>query len=145
MKNIALMFIFLFPIISCAKAELVGYWSVKCGGFGGSVEIIKPDIAKININDNNLFVSAHLEEGINGLTEVFYSDVIESMNEEISWGEISKRKPIAEILVRNGILHLAWKGFFDVKDNHYVWKKEPDFVVASKGKVHIEMKKCNFE
>lgn len=145
MKKLIIVFSLFFPVISFAKTDNIGYWSVKCGGFGGSIEIKSSDITNINVNDNNLYISAHLEEGANGKTEIIYNNVIESMNEEIIWPDISQKKPIAEMLVRNGFLYLTWKGFFDTKKNYYVWTKEPDFIIASDGKMNVEMKKCSFE
>lgn len=145
MKKIIVIFLCFIPALAFANVENIGYWSVKCGGFGGSVEIYSSDEAKININDNNLYISAHLVEDPDGKSKVFYRDVIESMNDVINWADISQSKPIAELSTQNGILHVSWKGFYDTKKKSYVWKTEPDFVVASDGGGDIKMKKCNFQ
>lgn len=136
----------LIPLLSFANSEeIVGYWAVKCGGFGGSVEIESSNEVKINVNDNNLYISGGIAKDSDGKSKLFYHDVIESMNEIIHWPDISQSKPIADISVENGTMYIVWKGFFDAKQKKYVWKKEPDFIVASHGNINIEMKKCNFQ
>ena len=122
----------------------VGYWAVKCGGFGGSVEIESSNEVKININDNNLYISGIIQEGHNGQLELFYKNVIETMNETIDWTVISQNKPIADIAFENGIMYMKWIGFFDTQNNNYIWRSEPDFVVASGDRSNVEMNKCEF-
>lgn len=145
MTKIITMLVCFFPALALANTgESVGYWAVKCGGFGGSIEISASNEAKININDNNLYISAGLVKDSNSKSQVFYRNVIESTNDKINWEEISKNKPIAELSIEDGIIHMAWKGFFDVKKKAYIWKVEPDFIVASGGNVNVEMKRCDF-
>lgn len=133
------------PALAFANIEKeVGYWAVKCGGFGGTVEIESSNEVKINVNDNNLYVSGIIQEDHNGQLELFYKEVIETMNETIDWTVISQNKPIADITFKNGIMHMKWIGFFDTKNNNYIWKSEPDFVVASGDRFNVEMNKCEF-
>ena len=122
----------------------VGYWSVKCGGFGGGIEIEKNNELSMNINDNNLYISAYAKK-VGGGTKIFLGDIVESLNDVVNWGNISRNKPIAEVSFQDGKLYLSWKGFFDVKKSRYIWDKEPDFVVASGRKKDIKMEICNFE
>lgn len=88
---------------------------MNCGGFGGSIQIHRINTAEINVNENNLFVSALVKKDLNGVIKIYYDHFIESVNDKIDWNDISKEKPIAEAELKNGILHLSWKGFFDVK------------------------------
>ncbi|TKI02321.1 hypothetical protein [Martelella alba] len=146
MKNIIVLMICLIPFLSFANPEdSVGYWSVNCGGFGGSVEVKPSHEARVNVNDNNLYISGGIVEDNNGKLKLFYRDVIESMNETIDWSDISQSEPIAEMSIENGTLHMTWKGFFDNKQKIYIWKSEPDFVVASEGSANVKMKKCDFK
>jgi len=135
-----------FPFLAFSNTEGgVGYWAVKCGGFGGFVEIESSKEVKLNINDNNLLISGRIKEDHSGQLKLFYKDVVETMNETIDWTVISQSKSIADITFKNGIMHMKWKGFFDTKNNNYIWKSEPDFVVASGGRLNVEMNKCNFK
>lgn len=144
MKRKILVFCLIFFITDFSKAGMAGYWSVNCGGFGGSIQIHITNTAEINVNENNLFISAIVKKGFNGIMEIYFDHFIESVNDKIVWGDISKEKPIAEAEIKNGVLHLSWKGFYDTNKNHYIWQKEADFVIASDGKVDTEMKRCIF-
>lgn len=144
-RRFCLGFIIMFSIIASPKAHMAGYWSVNCGGFGGSIQIHRINTAEINVNENNLFVSALVKKDLNGVIKIYYDHFIESMNDKIDWNDISKEKPIAEAELKNGILHLSWKGFFDVKKNDYIWQEEADFVIASDGEVNTKMKRCIFD
>lgn len=145
MRSAIITVVCIFPSLAFANLEDgVGYWAVKCGGFGGSVEIGSTNEAKININDNNLYISGRIEEDRNGELKLFYKDVVETINDKIVWSDISQSKPIAEISIKDGIMHMKWKGFFDTKNNNYIWKSEPDFVVASGSRLNVEMNKCEF-
>ncbi|AGB78996.1 hypothetical protein D782_3044 [Enterobacteriaceae bacterium strain FGI 57] len=44
----------------------------------------------------------------------------------------------------DSVLSISWNGFYDIKKKQYVWKNEPDFVVAIENRQNIKMKKCNF-
>jgi hypothetical protein len=146
MQKLIISLVCLFPVLVFANiGEGVGYWAVKCGGFGGSVEIESSNEVKININDNNLYVSGFIQKDYNGQLNLFYKDVIETMNETIDWTVISQSKPIADVTFKNGTMHMKWKGFFDTKHNNYIWKSEPDFVVASGDRLNVEMNKCEFK
>ncbi|MGU3416654.1 hypothetical protein ACLBW0_23950 [Enterobacteriaceae bacterium C34A] len=123
----------------------VGYWAVKCGGFGGFVEIESSNEVKVNVNDNNLYISGSIQEGNDGHLSLFYKDVLETMSDTIDWAVISQSKPIADITFKNGTMHIKWEGFFDTKLNDYIWKSEPDFVVASGSRFNVVMNKCNFQ
>lgn len=146
MQKLIISLVCTFPVLAFANVgEGVGYWAVKCGGFGGGVEIETSNEVKININDNNLYVSGFIQKDYNGQLKLFYKDVIETMNETIDWAVISQSKPIADVTFKNGIMHMKWKGFFDTKHNNYIWKSEPDFVVASGNRLNVEMNKCEFK
>ncbi|EGT4281625.1 hypothetical protein DOX53_16590 [Cronobacter malonaticus] len=121
-----------------------GYWAIKCGGFGGGI-IIKPSgEVQVNVNENNLFVSASLRDATKEHYYLLYHDVIESVNNVISWGDVSKNKPIAEFYFKNKFMYLKWNGFYNVKKNVYTWRVEPDFVIVSGGNSLIKMQKCDF-
>lgn len=144
MNKFVFLLMFIFPIFAFGETGMSGYWSVKCGGFGGSIEINSADDAKININNNNLYILARLNQSPNGKTELYYQSVIESENNIIDWANISTSKPIAVVSLRDSVLNISWSGFYDIKKKQYVWKNEPDFVVAIENRQNIKMKKCNF-
>lgn len=146
LQKLIISLVCLFPVLVFANiGDGVGYWAVECGGFGGSVEIESLNEVRININDNNLYVSGFIQKDYNGQLKLFYKDVIETMNETIDWAVISQSKPIADVTFKNGTMHMKWRGFFDTKHNNYIWKSEPDFVVASGDRLNVEMNKCEFK
>ncbi|MDK9605830.1 hypothetical protein [Lelliottia wanjuensis] len=124
---------------------MAGYWAVKCGGFGGSIQVSTNESAKINVNDNNLLIAVNLVDNGKGNASVYYSDVIESQNDIIDWNSVSKRKSIAKLSLKNGILHVFWNGFYDDKTKKYIWLNDPDFVVATEGNRDVKMGKCEFK
>ncbi|HHA1936156.1 TPA: hypothetical protein ACOEP6_004659 [Enterobacter ludwigii] len=141
-----ILFVILFFTISTpafCDNNVIGYWSVKCGGFGGYIQVISENDVRINVNDNNLYVKGVLTERSDGRSEVYYREVLESMNDDISWEAVSKIKPIAELSYKNNVLSVVWKGFYDVNKKKYLWVNEPDFVIANNEK-NIEMKQCHF-
>lgn len=142
-----MLFAILFFIISTpafCDNNVIGYWSVKCGGFGGYIQVISKNDVKINVNDNNLYVKGVLTEISDGKSELYYREVLESMNDEVLWGSVSKVKPMAEVSYKNNTLSVIWKGFYDVNKKKYLWVNEPDFVIASGKGNDIEMQKCHF-
>jgi hypothetical protein len=81
MRNkILVFFIILSGMVSADTGSYVGYWSVKCGGFGGYINVSQSSTVTININDNNLLVDARLVESRGGYAELFFVDVLESRN-----------------------------------------------------------------
>lgn len=141
--RVLFILMFLISPFSFGAPALSGYWAVKCGGFGGNVQVSSSGDVKININDNNLLISARLYDD-SSKSILYYQDVIESNNDTIDWGNISKSKAIAVISMKNNELNLSWRGFYDQKRGHYVWVNGPDFVVAS-GSNNIKLKKCEFK
>ncbi|EOI3556741.1 hypothetical protein ACMSZQ_003066 [Cronobacter dublinensis] len=77
-----------------------GYWAVKCGRFGGSVNIKASKDVEVNINDNNLFISASLQPTTKGRYHLLYQGVIQSTNGVIFWDDISKKRPIADVFLK---------------------------------------------
>lgn len=72
MRKLIISLVCTFPVIAFANIEEgVGYWAVKCGGFGGSVEIESSNEAKVNINDNSLYISGIIQEDHNGQLKLF--------------------------------------------------------------------------
>ena len=122
----------------------IGYWSVNCGGFGGNVIVSDMGEARVNVNDNNLLISAKLSELTKNSSELFFIDILESRNEKIDWSSISLDKPIAKLTVNYGVLVVNWFGFFDMKKKEYVWNTQPDFIVGTKNNKNTIMKKCIF-
>lgn len=145
MRNkILVLFIILSGMVSADTGSYVGYWSVKCGGFGGYINVSQSSTVIININDNNLLVDARLVESRGSYAELFFVDVLESRNEIINWDSISRRKPIAKLIFNSNSIAVDWFGFFDEKDQKYVWDTQPDFVVAEKKKDGMTLHKCVF-
>lgn len=122
----------------------IGYWSVNCGGFGGYVIVSDMGEARVNVNDNNLLISAKLRELTKNSSELFFIDILESRNEKIDWSSISLDKPIAKLTENDGVLVVNWFGFFDMKKKEYVWNTQPDFIVDTKNNKNTIMKKCIF-
>ncbi|MGK0703859.1 hypothetical protein ACSFCW_10260 [Yokenella regensburgei] len=143
MKVLAFL-VFLIPYCLFAQSDVVGYWSVKCGGFGGSLQISSSNEVNINVNDNNLYISARPDYSSKEKVILYFNNIIESVNDEVKWGGISKEKPIAEAFLNDGMLYITWYGFYDAAKRKYIWIKQPDFVVASGGNRNIKMKRCNF-
>ena len=100
--------------------------------------------ARVNVNDNNLLISAKLSELTKNSSELFFIDILESRNEKIYWSSISLDKPIAKLTVNYGVLVVNWFGFFDMKKKEYVWNTQPDFIVGTKNNKNTIMKKCIF-
>lgn len=144
MKRLLLVLGLLTPTFTFGASNISGYWAVKCGGFGGNIQIDTEGDVRVNVNDNNLFVSSRLKSDENGKTTLYYQDVIETENDVIDWRSISKSKPIASMSLKDGVLNVFWRGFYDVNEKKYVWINEPDFVVAAGGNNNIKMNKCNF-
>ncbi len=42
-------------------------------------------------------------------------------------------------------MDMKWNGFYDLKKNRYIWRKEPDFVIASDDNSHIRMLRCTLK
>lgn len=141
-----LFFVVLFAISTSAFCDdnVIGYWSIKCGGFGGYIQVMSKNEVKVNVNDNNLYIKGVLTDVSEGKSELYYREVLESTNDEISWGAVSKVKPIAEISYKNNVISVIWKGFYDVNKKKYLWVSEPDFVIAGDKKNDIKMQKCHF-
>ncbi|MGL5527988.1 MAG: hypothetical protein ACRDCI_06310 [Plesiomonas shigelloides] len=134
-----------FSCVANAKfSPYMGYWSVNCGGFGGYVIVSDMSEARVNVNDNNLLISAKLSELTKNSSELFFIDILESRNEKIDWSSISLDKPIAKLTVNDGVLVVNWFGFFDMKKKEYVWNTQPDFIVDTKSNKNTIMKKCIF-
>ncbi|WP_039046577.1 hypothetical protein [Plesiomonas shigelloides] len=134
-----------FSCVANAKfSPYIGYWSVNCGGFGGNVIVSDMGEVRVNINDNNLLISAKLMELTKNSSELFFFDILESRNEKIDWSSISLDKPIAKLTVNDGVLVVNWFGFFDMKKKEYVWNTQPDFIVGKKNNKNTIMKKCIF-
>lgn len=134
-----------FSCVANAKfSPYIGYWSVNCGGFGGYVIVSDMGEARVNVNDNNLLISAKLRELTKNSSELFFIDILESRNEKIDWSSISLDKPIAKLTENDGVLVVNWFGFFDMKKKEYVWNTQPDFIVDTKHNKNTIMKKCIF-
>lgn len=134
-----------FSCVANAKfSPYIGYWSVNCGGFGGNVIVFDMGEARVNVNDNNLLISAKLRELTKNSSELFFIDILESRNEKIDWSSISLDKPIAKLTVNDGVLVVNWFGFFDMKKKEYVWNTQPDFIVDTKNNKNTIIKKCIF-
>ncbi|MEL6092475.1 hypothetical protein C9E85_13955 [Plesiomonas shigelloides] len=134
-----------FSCVANAKfSPYIGYWSVNCGGFGGYVIVSDMGEARVNVNDNNLLISAKLRELTKNSSELFFIDILESRNEKIDWSSISLDKPIAKLTENDGVLVVNWFGFFDMKKKEYVWNTQPDFIVDTKNNKNTIMKKCIF-
>nr|WP_278986697.1 hypothetical protein [Plesiomonas shigelloides] len=134
-----------FSCVANAKfSPYIGYWSVNCSGFGGSVIVSDMGEARVNVNDNNLLISAKLRRLTKNSSELFFIDILESRNEKIDWLSISLDKPIAKLTVNDGVLVVNWFGFFDMKKKEYVWNTQPDFIVGTKNNKNTIMKKCIF-
>lgn len=143
-----IVFMLLSVSSSMASANIgsyVGYWSVNCGGFGGNIIVSDGGGVRINVNDNNLLISAKLKELKSGSSELFFVDVLESRNEKINWSSISLEKPIAKLSVNGKFLVVNWYGFFDKKKRLYIWNKQPDFILENNGDETAMMKKCIFD
>lgn len=100
---------------------------------------------RVNVNDNNLLISAKLRELTKNSADLLFVDILESRNDKINWSSISLDKPIAKLTVNGGVVVVKWYGFFDLKKKEYVWKTQPDFVVGAKSNEAILMKKCIFD
>lgn len=61
------------------------------------------------------------------------------------WDNISKKRPIADVFFEGKSMNIKWNGFYDLKKNRYIWRKEPDFVIASDDNSHIRMQKCTLK
>ncbi len=73
---------------------------MKCGGFGGGVNIKTSKDVEVNINDNNLFISASLQPTTKGRYHLLYKGVIESNNGVIFFDDISKKISIADVFLK---------------------------------------------
>lgn len=139
----------LLAIFSCvANAKFsshIGYWSVNCGGFGGNVIVSDGGGVRVNVNDNNLLISAQLKELTKNSSELIFVDMLESRNDKINWSYISLDKPIAKLTVNGEVLIVKWYGFFDMKKKEYVWSTQPDFITGTKNNETTIMNKCIFD
>lgn len=134
-----------FSCVANAKfSPYIGYWSVNCGGVGGYVIVSDMGEARVNVNDNNLLISAKLRGLTKNSSELFFIDILESRNEKIDWSSISLDKPIAKLTENDGVLVVNWFGYFDMKKKEYVWNTQPDFIVDTKNNKNTIMKKCIF-
>lgn len=126
-------------------SSYVGYWSVNCGGFGGNLVVSDWGAVRVNVNDNNLLISAKLRELTTNFSDLLFVDILESRNDKINWSSISLDKPIAKLTVNGGILVVKWYGFFDMKKKEYVWNTQPDFIIGTKSNEAMIMNKCIFD
>ncbi|MGY5360320.1 hypothetical protein ACXFAT_21275 [Cronobacter dublinensis] len=86
---------FILPSMSAISGpQYEGYWAVKCGRLGSSVNIKASKDVEVNINDNNLFISASLQPTTKGRYRLLYQGVIESTNGVIFFGMISRKKDL---------------------------------------------------
>lgn len=135
-----------FSCVANAKfSSYVGYWSVNCGGFGGNLVVSDRGEVRVNVNDNNLLISAKLRELTTNSSDLLFADMLESRNDKINWSSISLDKPIAKLTVNGGVLVVKWYGFFDIKKKEYVWKTQPDFILGTKSNEAMLMNKCVFD
>ena len=132
-------------VVNAKFSSYVGYWSVNCGGFGGNLVVSDRGEVRINVNDNNLLISAKLRELTTNSSDLLFVDILESRNDKINWSSISLDKPIAKFTLNDGVLVVKWYGFFDMKKKEYVWNTQPDFIVGAKSNEAILMKKCIFD
>ena len=136
----------IFSCVANAKfSSYVGYWSVNCGGFGGNLVVSDWGAVRVNVNDNNLLISAKLRELTTNFSDLLFVDILESRNDKINWSSISLDKPIAKFTLNDGVLVVKWYGFFDMKKKEYVWNTQPDFIVGTKSNEAMIMKKCIFD
>ncbi|MGA5656232.1 hypothetical protein [Rahnella contaminans] len=133
----------IFSISSHAASQYFGYWSPNCGGFGGSVNITKGDDIKVDVNNNNLYISAKISVETNGYN-IYFTDVIESMNELIDWDNISHENPIAIMNFKDDVATMDWLGFYDKSKHKYVWTTQSDFYIFAKKSKAISLTKCHF-
>lgn len=143
LKNMTLLASIVFSISSPAEVQYLGYWSPNCGGFGGSVNITKSDDIKVDVNNNNLYISAKISTESDGYS-IYFSDIIESMNELIDWDNISHQKPMARINFKDDIATMDWLGFYDKSKHKYVWTTQSDFYIFAKKSKNISLNKCHF-
>lgn len=142
------LFIFLavFSCVANAKfSSYVGYWSVNCGGFGGNIVVSDRREVRVNVNDNNLLISAKLRALTTNSSDLIFVDMLESLNHKINWSSISLDKPIAKLTINGGVLVIKWYGFFDMKKKEYVWSTQPDFITGTKSNKATIMNKCVFD
>ncbi|MEZ6927594.1 MULTISPECIES: hypothetical protein [Aeromonas] len=142
------LFIFLavFSCVANAKfSSYVGYWSVNCGGFGGNIVVSDRGEVRVNVNDNNLLISAKLRALTTNSSDLIFVDMLESLNHKINWSSISLDKPIAKLTINGGVLVIKWYGFFDMKKKEYVWSTQPDFITGTKSNKTTIMNKCVFD
>ncbi|WP_413534953.1 hypothetical protein [Rahnella inusitata] len=141
--------LFSFAFVYCiffhdAKAQVgyIGNWSPNCGGFGGSINIVKNDDIKINVNDNNLYITARLTPRADEY-DIYFKDIIESMNGVVDWANISLEKPIAKLRFQGSTASMDWIGFYDKTKHEYVWPTQTDFNIFSKRTAKIKLTKCH--
>ncbi|MBZ6072440.1 hypothetical protein [Aeromonas schubertii] len=145
-SRVVFIFLAVFSCVANAKiSSYAGYWLVNCGGFGGNVIVSGGGGVRVNVNDNNLLISAKLRELTKSSAELLFVDVLESRNEKINWSSTSLDKPIAKLSLKGGVLIVNWYGFFDMKMKKYVWNTQPDFIVGTKSNENTIMKKCVFD
>ena len=145
-SRVLFILLVVFSCVANAKfSSYVGYWSVNCGGFGGNLVVSDRGEVRINVNDNNLLISAKLRELTTNSSDLLFVDILESRNDKINWSSISLDKPIAKLAVNGGVLVVKWYGFFDMKKKEYVWNTQPDFIVGTKSNEAMIMKKCIFD
>ena len=144
-SRVLFIFFAIFPCVANAKfSSYVGYWSVNCGGFGVNLVVSDREEVRVNVNDNNLLISAKLRELTKNSSDLLFVDILESRNDKINWSSISLDKPIAKLTVNGGVLVVKLYGFFDIKKKEYVWNTQPDFIVGTKSNEAMIMKKCIF-
>lgn len=145
-SRVLFILLVVFSCVANAKfSSYVGYWSVNCGGFGGNLVVSDRGEVRINVNDNNLLISAKLRELTINSSDLLFVDILESRNDKINWSSISLDKPIAKLTVNGGVLVVKWNSFFDMKKKEYVWNTQPDFIVETKSNEAMIMKKCIFD
>lgn len=145
-SRVLFILLVVFSCVANAKfSSYVGYWSVNCGGFGGNLVVSDRGEVRINVNDNNLLISAKLRELTTNSSDLLFVDILELRNDKINWSSISLDKPIAKLAVNGGVLVVKWYGFFDMKKKDYMWNTQPDFIVGTKSNEAMIMKKCIFD
>lgn len=143
MKKILLI---LIPI-AIFGIDYASTWKTSCEISNFSIEFESDNKAKIEVNSNQIYLTAKVVEEKNKISFFLISpNDLGRGGMMLDWKNFSKNTPIMSMRkINNNVSNIEWFGFYNLKRNQYEWKEDSDLVLEglkAKQKNEYEVYSC---
>lgn len=134
-------FIFFSLTLTTLSSSAGELWAINCDSGLGYITL-KKNNSELVVNSNQIVISASTNKNEESKISFFLNEPLDlgRGGMMLKWEDFSKQKPIAMANINGSEMHLSWYGFFDSKQDKYVWVSESDF--SSKNNKNVTLFNC---